>query len=182
MKGKRVCFCRTELLTNYRYKKNTTLAGVIYMHRISDNRMSGTSKRNFRMFRELCGDDALKNVIIATTMWGKVGKEEGENRERELRDRFFKDAFEKGAKMVRHIHPAHFNSADDILRLIIANHPVPLLIQQELVDQKKQLAESAAGEEVGRELVKKIQKFKKTRANKQQKLQGAILRPSTFLN
>jgi len=93
------------------------------------------------MFRELCGEDALKNVIIATTMWGKVSKEEGENRERDLRDRFFKDALEKGTKMVRHTHPTHFNSTDDILRLIIANHPVPLLIQQELVDQKKQLAE-----------------------------------------
>ena len=32
------------------------LAGIIYFHRISDLRMSGTLTRNFRMFRGLCGD------------------------------------------------------------------------------------------------------------------------------
>ena len=77
-------------------------------------------------------------------MWGKVGKGEGEYRETELRnkDGFFKDALEKGAKMVRHEHPDDVNSANEILRLIIGNNPSPLLIQQELVDQEKPLAET----------------------------------------
>ncbi|KAJ7928770.1 hypothetical protein B0H13DRAFT_1966108, partial [Mycena leptocephala] len=48
----------------------------------------------------LCGDDALKNVVIVTNMWGKVGREEGEAREAKLAadDRFFKLALDKGRK------------------------------------------------------------------------------------
>jgi hypothetical protein len=75
------------------YKGKVTLAGVIYMHRISDIRMSGTARRNFTMFRKLCGENALSNVVLVTTMWGNlVDMEEGEARERELqnKDGFFK--------------------------------------------------------------------------------------------
>jgi hypothetical protein len=42
------------------------LSGLIYVHRISDVLMGGISSRNFRMFRKLCGDDTLKNVVIVT--------------------------------------------------------------------------------------------------------------------
>ena len=31
--------------------------------------MAGTLLKNLRMFEELCGKDALKNVILTTTMW-----------------------------------------------------------------------------------------------------------------
>jgi hypothetical protein len=157
------------------YKGKVLLAGVIYMHRISDNRISGTSKRNFTMFRKLCGKDALKNVAIVTTMWGKVDKEEAEDRERELQNKggYFKDALERGAKMFRHEHPEDPNSANEILRLIIGNHPLPLLIQKELIDQEKPLAETSAGEEVNRDLVTKMEKYMKG-------MQGTFLRPTIF--
>ena len=161
------------------YKENVLLAGVIYVHRISDVRMTGTAKRNFTMFRELCGENALKNVLIVTTMWGKVDKEEGEARETELRnkDGFFRDALEKGAKMVRHEHPDDLNSAKEILRLIIGNNPSPLLIQQELVDEEKLLEKTSAGKEVNRELVEKMEIHEKEIRILQQELQGTTLRP-----
>jgi hypothetical protein len=160
------------------YKERVVLAGVIYMHRISDIRMTGTSRRNFRIFRKLCGEDALKNVVIATTMWGKVDMEEGETRERDLHG-FFKDALEKGTKMVRHERP-DLHSAREILRLIIGNHPLPLLIQQELVDQKIPLAETSAGEEVHRELVTKKEKHEYKRRTIHQELQGTNFCSAVF--
>ncbi|OCH83803.1 hypothetical protein OBBRIDRAFT_742684, partial [Obba rivulosa] len=37
------------------YENGYKLSGVIYIHRISDFRMTGVSRRNFTMFRKLCG-------------------------------------------------------------------------------------------------------------------------------
>ena len=162
----------------HRYKEKVTLAGVIYIYRISDDRMSGTAKRNFRMFRELCGENALQNVIIVTTRWDKVNEEVGELRERELQTKF-RAALEKGARMMRHEHPDQ-NSAHEILRPILQNHPLPLQIQEELVDQKKTLIETSAGEEVNRELAMKMKKHEEEMRNLQQQLQGSILRTTIF--
>src|SRR5688572_18581441 len=99
----------------YRYKDGTKLAGIIYIHRISDFRMGGIATRNFKMFRRLCGDSTLKNVIIVTNMWGQVPKEVGEARETELatQDLFFKPVLDSGALMLRHHNT--IDSAHDIL-------------------------------------------------------------------
>ena len=43
--------------------------------------MVGTPLKNLRMFEELCGKDALKNVILTTTMWDEVDEETGLARE-----------------------------------------------------------------------------------------------------
>ena len=48
------------------------LSGVIYMHRISDFKMGGISRRNFHMFRSLCGEKTLKNVV--SSAGGTVGR------------------------------------------------------------------------------------------------------------
>jgi hypothetical protein len=45
--------------------------------------MGGISTRNFKMFREICGENTLKNVVIVTNTWGAVSKEIGEAREQE---------------------------------------------------------------------------------------------------
>jgi len=40
------------------YKHTVRLAGIIYLHRITDMRMAGSSLRNLTMFKKLCGDEA----------------------------------------------------------------------------------------------------------------------------
>jgi DNA repair exonuclease SbcCD ATPase subunit len=105
------------------------------------------------MFRELCGDRTLKNVIIVTNMWGKVSLEEGEARLAELasQDMFFKPVLDKGGQLVRHDNT--LASAQAILQCVIRNHPLALRIQEELVDEHKDLSHTAAGEELNRELI-----------------------------
>lgn len=66
------------------YTAHIKLSGIIYLHRISDVRMQGSAKKNLFMFKKLCGNDALKNVILATTMWDRVSQSEGDARELEL--------------------------------------------------------------------------------------------------
>ena len=104
------------------------------------------------MFRKLCGDSTLRNVVIVTNMWGQVDPQLGDEREAELvrEDIFFKPVLDKGARMARHDNTPP--SAENIIRLILENHPLPLRIQQELVDEHKDISETGAGEELNREL------------------------------
>jgi len=102
------------------------------------------------MFRELCGDSSLKNVILVTNMWGEVSKDVGEAREKELITNFFKPVLDKGAQLDRHRNTAQ--SAHDIIRRIMRNRPITLQIQRELVDEKKNIIDTAAGEAVNKEL------------------------------
>ncbi|KAH8825775.1 hypothetical protein DL96DRAFT_1466673, partial [Flagelloscypha sp. PMI_526] len=143
------------------YRKGTELAGVIYVHRISDFRFGGISARNFKMFRKLCGDSALKNVVIVTNMWGEVTNEKGEAREAELvsEEKFFKPVLDKGATMIRHLDT--IDSAQDIVRRILRNQPEPLLIQKERVEEGKDISLTAAGEELNHELQEVMKKHEK---------------------
>ncbi|KAF4596310.1 hypothetical protein EYR40_008005 [Pleurotus pulmonarius] len=140
------------------YEQGKTLAGIIYLHRISDFRMSGLSTRNFRMLRHLCGEKTLKNLAIVTNMWGEVPAAVGEAREAELasQDLFFKPALDKGATLLRHANT--FDSAMNVLRYIIGNTPLPLQIQSEMVDGGMALSETAAGGELRAELAALITK------------------------
>ena len=134
------------------YKCGRKLSGLIYMHRISDFKVGGISRRNFNMFRKLCGDETLSNVVIVTNMWGQVSLDVGEERERELRtnDLLFAPALQKGASMLRHDNT--LGSAQTILRHIVDNEPKALRIQRELVDEGKGISETAAGIELDSEL------------------------------
>ncbi|KAG2342299.1 hypothetical protein BDR05DRAFT_976483 [Suillus weaverae] len=134
------------------YEHGSKLAGVIYMHRISDYRMGGKSKGNFKIFRELCGESSLKNILIVTNMWSEVKPEIGEAREVELasKDKFFKPLLEKGARMLR--HDGTLESAHTTLRYLINSHPATLRIQREIVDEHKSIEKTAAGSELRRAL------------------------------
>ena len=144
---RRVSIFQTELLNRY---GGTTLAGVIYIHRISGYRFAGIAGQNFKRFRDLCGDTTLKNVVVVTNMWGDVSPEDGAVHESELFSVFFKPAFEKGAQMARHYNTAQ--SAHEIIRRIMMNHPVVLQIQRELVDEHRGIIDTSAGQAVNREL------------------------------
>lgn len=106
--------------------------------------------RNFSVFRKLCGEQTLKNVVIMTNMWGKVTPEVGEARERQLSAQFFKAAVDKGARTHRHLES--IESAHAVVRVILDNNPLAFRIQEELVDQHMEFPRTAAGEEIRRAL------------------------------
>jgi hypothetical protein len=89
-------------------------------------------------------------------MWGKVSHEVGEARERELASNFLKPALDKGAQMVRHHNTEQ--SAHDVIRCIMNNHPVVLQIQREIVDEHKDVANTAAGEAINTELAEQTKR------------------------
>jgi len=108
------------------------------------------------MFRELCGDSSLKNVVLVTNMWGEVSEDVGKAREKELTTNFFKPVLDKGAQLVRHHNTTQ--SAHDIIRSIMKNQPVVLQIQRELIDEGKDIIDTAAGDAVNKELNEQIRR------------------------
>jgi hypothetical protein len=134
--------------------------------------MGGISTRNFKMFRELCGESSLENVVIVTNMWSEVNREVGEAREAELasQDLFFKPVLDKGARLLRHDNT--LDSGQSIMHYLISNHPLPLRIQRELVDQHMDISQTAAGEELNRELMEQIRRHRDEMRELQEDMKG----------
>src|SRR5262249_41729323 len=126
-----------------------------YLHRITDPRMGGISLLNLSRFKRICGDQALKNVVIVTTRWDEVRDiGEMEKREKELmhtKGEFFEPVISAGAQFLRHDNT--FPSICKILEKMLHNHPVALQIQIEL-SQGKTIEETAAGAELRAEIIK----------------------------
>ncbi|KAH8800295.1 P-loop containing nucleoside triphosphate hydrolase protein [Xylogone sp. PMI_703] len=137
----------TELILNWlktSFIEDTRLNGVIYLHRICDPRMGGTALRNNRMFRKLCGEEAFKNIILATTFWENISADVGERREKELREThdFWGGMLQKGAQMVRLQRDRR--SGLELLEQISTNKKVTLQVQNEMVNQGKDASDTEA--------------------------------------
>ena len=166
------------------YVQNVFIHGIVYLHSIANNRMSGSSKRNIDMFKALCGYSTYSNVAIATTFWNQQERPTFLQREAELRDHsaFFGGIVAEGARMFRH---GEFgldewqlrDSARSIVRHVVAQSrlaPVILLIQHELIDDHKLLGQTAAGVVVAGELHKAAEDYKSQIAALQKDMKNTI--------
>lgn len=132
------------------------------MHNISILRVGGIAKSNFHIFRKICGDKSLKNVVIVTNQWSKLTEDEGMRRVAQLAsmDDYFKAALEKKARMMHHTRDT-VESVHEVIRAIIENHPVPLIIQEELVTENKPINETGAGQEVDKKIAMLVAEYEK---------------------
>ena len=98
------------------YSRKIGLAGLLYFHRISDNRMSGTPLSNLNHFQKLC-ENELQRVILTTTMWDEVDEETGTTRENELKEKYWRTLINGGSSTKRFFNDR--KSGIEILRPII---------------------------------------------------------------
>ncbi|KAI6045344.1 P-loop containing nucleoside triphosphate hydrolase protein, partial [Pisolithus marmoratus] len=141
-----------------RYRGDVKLTGVVYTHRISDNRMSGSVCKNLDLFGKLCGENAAQRVRLVTTMWDKqpANTTIWQNRASQLEGNFWKPLISLGARHERFNNTQ--KSAWNIVNgLVQARTPLvqgqsvdasvanALLIQEEMVVAEKELNETSAG-------------------------------------
>jgi hypothetical protein len=150
------------------YKHKIRLHGIIYLHRISDVRMQGSAKKNLVTFKELCGEDALKKVVLASTMWDIVPADKATKREQELKDtpEFWGWMLSKGSSIHRYNNTAE-SAREIILSLAGHNAPIATDLQKQMVDEGKSLDETSAGQGLKSELLKERQKLTKERQDLQ---------------
>ncbi len=130
-------------LLSSQYQLGVSLKGVIYLHRITDVRYQRSAVKTLNIFKEICGEKAFPNVILATTRWSEVTEAVGAEREKDLRSKFWTYMLHKGAYMTR-FHGDKSSGVGIVGQLLGKSHVV-LDLQRELVDEKKVLDQTAAG-------------------------------------
>jgi hypothetical protein len=123
----------------------------VYLQRITDIRIGGSGRRALKIFKEICGDNALSNVVLATTRWGEVDEQVGIKREKELRESHWFYLLNKGARMQRYYGTK--DSAVGIVAELLGKSDVVLDIQKQIVDEGKVLGKTSAGTLVSDNLV-----------------------------
>ena len=116
------------------------------------------------MLQNLCGTgiDALKKVVLVTTMWDEVDEEEGNNRENELTTIYWKRMIELGCHTSR-----FYNDTESALDIVsqFQNARCTVLLERELVDLYLESAETSAASDRRlcsflAEFIKKIKELK----------------------
>jgi len=136
------------------HKGKVNLATIVYLHRITDNRISGSLLKNLKMFTSICGQEAMPNVVVATTMWGEVKPESGNRREEELKASFWKGLLDGGCKVKR------FNDTYESAWDVVGRQPVDraeVRVSHEIVDRHLKLKRTAAGITLHNELKQLLQ-------------------------
>lgn len=107
-----------------------------------------------KMCEAMCGDAAMPNVFLCTTMWDDIDPEIGRARQQELcnTDMFFGGMLKKGAQVARLDNT--LESAQALIARISKLTPVALAIQRECIDEGKALGDTTAGILVNEEIAK----------------------------
>jgi len=113
------------------YKGHVNIVRILYLHRISDNRMPKSAMKNLRIFSNLCGQQAMPNVVIVTTMWSFIPEELGTTRENDLKQEVWKDMLGDGCRIMR-FKDTYQSSWDIVGNIAQKDSGTSLLIQEEM--------------------------------------------------
>lgn len=114
------------------YEAGMTRKGVIYLHRITDTRYQGASIKTLNIFKKICCQMALKNVVFVTTR------------------KFWACMLSNGPIMSRFYGDKDSTTA--IASQLISKRGIHLEIQRELVDKQKRLQHTVAGSFVSEDI------------------------------
>ncbi|KAI0886792.1 P-loop containing nucleoside triphosphate hydrolase protein [Annulohypoxylon maeteangense] len=139
----------------YRHKLN--LAGVVYLHRITDNRVSGSSVKNIDILRKLCGIHAFPRVVLTSSMWDSIDQDaillqKAFCNEDQLKntENFWGSLVDGGSHVMRWTgdKESALGAISHLINLHDLHGSIVLKIQQELVDDGINLNDTEVGRAV----------------------------------
>ncbi|RSL74410.1 hypothetical protein CEP53_000243 [Fusarium sp. AF-6] len=151
------------------------LRGVLYLHKITDNKMTGSSLTYLRLLRSLVGEDALGNVVLVTSMWNKLRDEdrnEALRREQELIDEYWGPMQKKGSYVDQ--FDGTSESAFGLVYQLAGKESVVLDVQREIMDEDKSILGTAAGMDLANKLKQDIQAYQAKVDELEQELQSEL--------
>ncbi|KAK5635417.1 hypothetical protein RRF57_011129 [Xylaria bambusicola] len=157
------------------YSNGVKLSGILYLHRINQPRMQGSALKNISLFRSLCGDDALKKVVLVTTMWDITENDIAESREKQLKNmrKYWGGMIAKGSQLIH-----HDNTRKSALALfnafMEADEKITLKIQSEMVNGNKSLEGTDAGNDIKEMLAEQNARLKKERQDLETEFREAL--------
>jgi len=99
--------------------------------------------KNLRIFSSLCGQMAMPNVVIVTTMWRNIPEELGIRREEELKRDVWKDMVAGGCRTER-FQDTH-KSTWGIIGSLADKAPIQVQLSKDIVDGRLNIKETIAG-------------------------------------
>ncbi|KAH7360313.1 P-loop containing nucleoside triphosphate hydrolase protein [Rhexocercosporidium sp. MPI-PUGE-AT-0058] len=137
---------------------NLMLTSILFLHKITDNRLTGSSKRLQRVYEKVCGHEAFSSVVLGTTMWDDLGKEsKGVAREKQLREGDFWGKMIRGGTECYRLKDSS-SSAQDLAMMLMDKKPAVMQMQSELIYNGGALIQTAAGQELNGIYVDQIRK------------------------
>ena len=151
---------RIATFVNNTYMLKQTLAGVIYLHDITKDKMGGVGQRNLRMLENMIGMDKWDNCTLVTTKWGCTTNPRGEeaNEKTLIREDKYFGAMLRHARQasVARFDPKSKGKALEIIKTHL-NKSFALQISMQMVDPRGPrlaLGETDAGKVVAENLEK----------------------------
>ncbi|CUA69625.1 hypothetical protein RSOLAG22IIIB_04000 [Rhizoctonia solani] len=151
-----IAVCLSELYESAQHRPH--IHGVLYVHRITDNRMTGSSITNLRVFRKLIGPHVFKNLVFVTNRWTSPPNPTHVKFEDELvhDDQYFGRAIKAGARggvdyRIREGSTCS-QAQETLLNLFLEYDPELLQIQRDLIDENKAIGDTEAGQVVFEDL------------------------------
>lgn len=162
------------------YDHKIRFSGVLYLHRITDPRMSGTAIKNLEVFKLLCGVRAFPIIRLLTMHWNTLSNPSdyavAAERETELANnpKFFQPLLKKGSRLMRHELLGQESAKAVIDSLLEVEEKADLSIQVEMVAQKKTLKETTAGRFLEQDRRLQRQKYDAELRELQQSMEEAL--------
>ncbi|KAL7948668.1 P-loop containing nucleoside triphosphate hydrolase protein [Trichoderma barbatum] len=166
------------------YAQKVQLAGLIYLHRITDTRVSGSSLKNIRMFQKICGAGAFHRVVLATTMWATLesmegGREVGLQRCEELKHPEFWGEMILNKSIMKEHDGSEASALAIISKLVDKEGGVVLDIQRQMVDQNLSLDDTVAGRYLQKDLIEARERYEKEIAELKKIIEQAMAEEDT---
>lgn len=129
-----------------RFPDHFQVQGVIFLHDISETRFSGSQRTTLSILKQICGDKALGNVIVGTTMWNSTNPKKLS--EQKIRENAIKTEHWIGIHKIIRLPEDDRDAAASIVTELLSKPPVPLLVQQEMLVPPHALGCTTVGKEM----------------------------------
>ena len=122
------------------------LSGIVYLHCIADTRFHRSSQKSLDLFKAICGADAFRGAVIATTMWDRMACniDKANLRQSQLKEKIQGDMLPCGAKLWA-LSAAEVDAQKVIRHIVGKDMRLTLALQTEIVDHGYPLQDTQAG-------------------------------------
>ncbi|KAJ8111806.1 hypothetical protein OPT61_g5684 [Boeremia exigua] len=127
--------------------KKFQLSGIIFLHRITDIRFHSSTKRALEIFKAICGEDAFRGTVVATTMWDRVATceiERARDRHSKLKTKLEGDILAFGGRLIP-VSAAEVDPCNIVRHIVRKDLRLNLAFQIELRHHDRLIHQTTAG-------------------------------------
>jgi hypothetical protein len=144
-------------------RNNVEIAGIVYLHQITDIRFTGASRMHLKILKAMCGQNFFPHIVLSSTMWDRLSDDcaytEAETREKELVSSpdIWETMIRNGSKYMRYTGSQESGNSM-IYHLLAKQGPPSMAIVQQL--RNPIVMDTTAGQVITEESRKREEKLR----------------------